>query len=96
MGPTRSPSISIHPDGRLITPRVDSGTRSNVLRASKCSLVITSPGLRMGVATIPRRWASSATSSMVMVANSSSYSGLSTASAIMNRLMNPSYSGSCR
>ena len=50
----------------------------------------------MGVATIPRRWASSATSSMVMVENSSSYSGLSTASAIMNRPMNPSYSGSCR
>ena len=72
MGPTRSPSVSIQPDGRLITPPVDNGTRSKVLRASKCSLVITSPGLRMGVATMPRRWASSDTSSIVMVENSSS------------------------
>ena len=96
MGPTRAPSISNQPDGRLITPPVDSGTRSKVPRWSKWRLATTSAAVSTGVATMPRRWASTDTSSAVMVENSSSYSGFSTASAIISREMKESYSGSWR
>ena len=66
--PARSPSISKNPAWwGPRTPGATSVSR-NVRREVKCSFVSTSWGVSTGVHTMPRRWASAETSSIVMVA----------------------------
>ena len=77
--PMRSPSSAKQAvDAPARSGRARCRRRRNVLRETKCSLTRTSAGFNIGVATMPRRCASAAASSIVIVEKNSSNMGLST------------------
>ena len=72
LGPWRTPSTSTKPDAKgPLTPGA-TGSSTKVLRARRCTLFSTSSGRSTGVHTMPRRCASSETSSMLMLAKCAS------------------------
>ena len=95
-GPARRPSSSKKPLATFATTPSANTSSRNESRDVRCSFRRMSEGFDAGVHTMPRCCASSDTSSIVIVANSSSYSGLRTVVAISNRPTKLSNIGSWR